>query len=754
MNNTMLSKLRLCRIAIMLVTLLFSAAPATSQVNGEYFWNSDPGVGKAGKMTDSGEADGYHSFTIDAQGLRPGMNMLGFRAFSGGRWTQTLYSFVMVDADPKAAAWSCEYFWDTDPGIGKASFISEGSFAGGVLTAAMPADGLGSGPHTLGLRVKCGDAWSQTNTYLVAVPAEPQAADWKAEYFWDTDPGIGKGTPLTAQLGAEGGVIDVDVLTEGLAAGQHTIGFRTYSGSAWSPTVTALVTIPDGRSTEITGAEYFWGADPGFGNGTPIAVESGNDVSVELKDIDFPLDVAEEYVLSFRARSAQGWGTTVTRVIPHLYVESVDLTSESALLPAGETMKIEASVTPADAFDPGLTWTSSDTAVATVGDDGTVTGIAPGSVTVTATSTDGSEVSGSIELTVLVPVRTITLSESELTLEVGKSAAIEATFSPSDATDTAVVWTVEGGNCVTVDANGTVTAIETGEATVIATAADDFGARAECHVKVVPLRGDADGSGSLAVNDVVLTARGVVGDIDEKLIFEAVDLNGDDILTVGDLTGVVGEVLAYEAPDTKTAHILTAGNKDIRNGYITLDASGMDVLVLPESYSDYCGLQFDIVVSSGLKVAGIKSDGHSAALAHRDTSTRVLSYSTEPYDSADGVAARISLEAMPGARSGEYDVTLTNVMASDINGNLYDLGDCCITILYEPTSGIRATSDDRLKISVEGHRITVESPSETVVALTDMTGISRRIRINSGTNTLTVDNPGVYFINDRKIIIR
>gem|GEM_PF-995434 len=676
----MRTRLRLCRIAILLFPLLMGALPATGQVSGEYLWNSDPGIGRASRMTNNGEAEGFHSFSLDATGLKPGMNVLGLRAFSGGRWTQTLYNFVMIEADPKATVWS-------------------------------------------------------------------------GEYFWDTDPGVGKGTPLTATLGATGGMIDVDVLTDGLAPGQHTIGFRTCSGRAWSATVTATVTIPDERSAEITGAEYFWGEDPGYGKGTPIQVTGGTDAEVELKDIDFPTTVADEYVLSFRARSPQGWGTTVTRVIPHLYVETIALTAESALVPVGTTLKVDAEITPADAFQADLIWTSSDASVATVAADGTVTGVAPGTVTITATSTDGTEVSGSIELTVLVPVTAITLSHSELTLEVSRSETLGVTVTPSGATDKAVVWSIEGDNCITISDEGVVTATATGEATVVATAADSYGARAECHVKVVPLRGDADGSGSLAVNDVVLTARGVVGDIDSKLVFEAVDLNDDDALTAGDLTGVVGAVLEYTAPASRAAKVRAYG-EDLRFGSVALAADGMDILVMPEDYTRYCGIQFDVTVADGLSVAGATCGDHAVAIARHSGATRVLSYSTEAYSaSQDNAVARIALAADRMTASGEYEVILTNVMASDAEGNLYCLGDCRMTVVYDSTSGLQ-TVDSGLNISVEGHTITIESAADTVVTFTDMSGMSRRIEIKAGVNTMTVERDGVYIIGDRKIIIR
>ena len=76
MNNTMWTRLRLCRIAILLLPLLMGSLPASGQVSGEYFWNSDPGIGRASRMTNNGEAEGFHSFSLDATGLKPGMNVL------------------------------------------------------------------------------------------------------------------------------------------------------------------------------------------------------------------------------------------------------------------------------------------------------------------------------------------------------------------------------------------------------------------------------------------------------------------------------------------------------------------------------------------------------------------------------------------------------------------------------------------------------------------------------------------------------
>lgn len=759
MNNPMPVKHRLCRVATLMATLLPCALPISGQTHGEYFWNSDPGIGRATAMTQDGETDGYHGFTLDASSLSPGMNMLGLRIFNErGRWSQTRYSLVMVEANPAETIWSGEYFWNTDPGVGKATPLPMEGASTGSVVAEIPADALAVGANTLGVRINSGGVWSQTRTYLVAVPAAPTAAEWSAEYFWDNDPGIGHATPLDISSDASGASVDVELLAQDLAPGQHTIGFRTCSGRVWSPTVTSIITVKDDRKPEITAAEYFWGDDPGLGNGTPVDIKPGDSVTVESLEIDFPQAVADEYVLSFRARSAQGWGTTVTKVIPHLYVQSITLTPELQILPVGTSMRIDAEVTPADAFEDELVWTSSDTAVATVGSDGTVTGIAPGKATITATATDGTGTAGEIEITVLVPVTSISLSSSELTLEVSRSATLKADVLPADATDKSVAWSIEGDRCVSVSEEGVVTATAVGEAVITATANGSNGVKSECRVKVIPLRGDADGSGSLAVNDVVLTARGVVGDMDSKLVFEAVDMNSDGTLTVGDLTKVVAAVLNYTAP----AMAFAPAAEGIEDHSLApeLDTDGMCVTVMTDGFTRFCGLQFDVAVSDGLKVGRISladgvSDGHSVALAGHDGFVRAVSYGSTPYLAGnDGTLALITLEAEAGVRAGEYDVTLTNVMASDADGNLYRLANRHITVAYSPTTGLHRMAGDGLAISVEGHTVTITSASDTVITFSDMRGISRRIEINAGVNVMTVDTEGIYVIEGRKIVIQ
>ena len=162
-------------------------------------------------------------------------------------------------------------------------------------------------------------------------------------------------------------------------------------------------------------------------------------------------------------------------------VSGVSLDQTSLTLTVGGTASLAATVSPADATDKTVTWSSSNESVATV-KNGTVTAVAVGSATITAKA--GSK-SANCSVTVSakeVPVIGITLEPTSASIEVGKTAQLTATVSPSDATDATVTWSSSKESVATVK-NGEVTAVAEGTATITATAG---GKSATCAVTVLP----------------------------------------------------------------------------------------------------------------------------------------------------------------------------------------------------------------------------------------------------------------------------
>ncbi len=143
--------------------------------------------------------------------------------------------------------------------------------------------------------------------------------------------------------------------------------------------------------------------------------------------------------------------------------ESVTLDKTTLSLAIGESATLTATVKPDDATDKNVTWTSSDELVVKV-DNGKVTAIKSGKATVTAKC--GGKTAECV-VTVTVPVSSITLDKTTLSLAVGESATLTATVKPDDATDKTVTWSSSDESVVKVD-NGKVTALTTGQAKITA----------------------------------------------------------------------------------------------------------------------------------------------------------------------------------------------------------------------------------------------------------------------------------------------
>ena len=157
-------------------------------------------------------------------------------------------------------------------------------------------------------------------------------------------------------------------------------------------------------------------------------------------------------------------------------VTGININSATATVEEKSTTQLTAVFTPEDQTEnPEVTWTSSDSSIATVDATGLVTGVKQGKATITAkiTGTKG-EFSATSEVTVtekIVPVSSVTLNNTIISVKKGSTAALTATVLPEDATDKAVTWT-SGDSSIATVADGTVTGVKAGTTTITATAGD------------------------------------------------------------------------------------------------------------------------------------------------------------------------------------------------------------------------------------------------------------------------------------------
>ena len=165
-------------------------------------------------------------------------------------------------------------------------------------------------------------------------------------------------------------------------------------------------------------------------------------------------------------------------------VETISLNYIAYSLPKGKTVTLKATVKPTDAINKNVTWSSSDTSVATVSSTGTVTAVKGGTAVITCKAKDSSGVTASCTITVAAVVEKITFNSVSMTLEKGTKGTFIATATPADATNKNFTWKSMNPTVATVNSSGEVTAKQAGTATLICRATDGSEVEAYAYVLV------------------------------------------------------------------------------------------------------------------------------------------------------------------------------------------------------------------------------------------------------------------------------
>ena len=161
---------------------------------------------------------------------------------------------------------------------------------------------------------------------------------------------------------------------------------------------------------------------------------------------------------------------------------SIAFANASENLIVGMTKKLEAAITPEDATTKTITWTSSNTDVATVTAEGIVTAKGAGTSVISAKTYNGK--TAKCTITVKQQVTAIALSDETVSLWVGKKKTLTATAAPTTANNTSVNWSSSDNKVATVSSKGVITAKGKGTCTITCTAADGYGTKTTCEVTV------------------------------------------------------------------------------------------------------------------------------------------------------------------------------------------------------------------------------------------------------------------------------
>ena len=179
------------------------------------------------------------------------------------------------------------------------------------------------------------------------------------------------------------------------------------------------------------------------------------------------------------AFSAEAFAATVK-------VKSLKITNGNVDILVGDTITLKTTITPSNASNKGVTWSTSDKAIATVSSTGVVKGIKKGTVTITAVSKDNKKIKATCKITVKeIEVKSVAFAGNSVEVIVGKTVTIPATVSPSNATNKKVTYSSSNAKIAKVDSKGVVTGVKKGTCTI--TAKSSNGKTAKTTVKVVPI---------------------------------------------------------------------------------------------------------------------------------------------------------------------------------------------------------------------------------------------------------------------------
>ena len=171
--------------------------------------------------------------------------------------------------------------------------------------------------------------------------------------------------------------------------------------------------------------------------------------------------------------------------VPQL-IDWIEFDEDEIELKAGQTYQLKPYISPSDATNKKLKYTSSDTKVAEVSASGLVTARSEGEAKIRAAATDGSDEYAVCYVTVTgkAKVTGITLDRTSAEVKRGEKLTLNVTVSPSYASNKKVVWKSANTKIATVDANGSVTAKAPGRTKITVTSSENSSYQASCTVTV------------------------------------------------------------------------------------------------------------------------------------------------------------------------------------------------------------------------------------------------------------------------------
>ena len=354
-----------------------------------------------------------------------------------------------------------------------------------------------------------------------------------------------------------------------------------------------------------------------------------------------------------RGYSYLTWPVSYTVSSDSVAVTGITLNRSSASMQEGATLNLTATVSPSNATDQSVTWSSSDTSVATVS-NGAVTARGAGRATITARTSNGKTATCAVTVSAsTVAVTSVTLNQTSLYLDEGDVYTLSATVSPSNATDRSLTWSSSDTSVATVS-NGAVTA--RGEGTATITARSSNGKTASCTVTVTEAYEEP---GATAPTSIVIDSSAITLEVDDYYELEATvfPLNATD------------RTVVWTTSDSSVARV--------SGGLVTAVGTGVATITALTSYgkSATCTVT---VTAPAVEVESITLDRESNWIYEDESFTLTATISpsnatdkTVTWISSDTSVATVSNGVVKAKTAGTATITATTANGKTATCEVY-----------------------------------------------------------------------------------
>ena len=475
----------------------------------------------------------------------------------------------------------------------------------------------------------------------------------------------------------------------------------------------------------------------------------------------------------------------VTKVT--LWQDDQDVTGKTLTLGVDETLFLDARNEPLNAAQEWNWSYKGKDGILAIGEDNSIHGLTPGSVTLTADAIDGSGKKATVKINVIRKVEELVLSGPDQ-VAAGKSITLSCDIFPADATNKKLTWSVVYGDVKV--SNGRISAGKTtGEALVRATASDGSGVYAEFPVTISPaasqvmLRGDSDliytGEEGLALSAEAMPSHAVqdfVWTLSNTRYAAFLDEAGEPVSTV---TG--NEVTVISLVPGKTVTITATANdgSGVKTTYRVSTVRRMESVTLsPVSLSEGRSVRLTADIfpadttnkkliwsldEASQEYATLSSNGtlrlKNGVSAEDAVSLTVNVSAFEDPDVCDSITVDVHPLCGSVKLYDESDAPVSGTLTRNV-GDILELSVKALTKSGDPieTCALQWTSSDSRYVTVEDGTVTVLQPGKTVTikaSALDGSGRSASVKIRTVQLMDSLELPGdVHVAGGKRVTLK